>query len=120
MAGVLGNIQNEGTGTNEDNYVGEFNAYDTDEPGLEIQRNDDGTYQIQIGIYRLIQLDECIGESTENGIAFSTKELGDKDISGIITIEDDIATVIFTGSDWSAYSEINEYKYYKTSDAPNK
>lgn len=109
----------ENSDSNEEQYVGEYNAYDIDEPGLEIQQNDDGTYKIQIGIYRLIQLDECVGERTEKGMVFSTKELGDKDIRGTITIEDDVATVTFTGSDWSSYSEINEYKYYKTSDVPN-
>ena len=103
----------------ENQYVGEYAAYDIDEPGLEIQKNSDGTYKIQIKIYRLIQLDECVGEDTGNGIAFSTAELGEKDISGIISLIDDVATVKFTGSDWKEYSDVQEYKYYKTSDVPN-
>lgn len=102
-----------------DVYVGEYNDYDTDEPRLEIKKNEDDTYKIQIGIFRLIQLDNCVGKLTEKGLEFSTTELGDKDISGIITLEGDIATVKFTGSGWSEYSGTDEYKYYKTSDTPN-
>lgn len=102
-----------------DVYVGEYNDYDTDEPRLEIKKNEDDTYKIQIGIFRLIQLDNCVGKLTKNGLEFSTTELGDKDISGIITLEGDIATVKFTGSGWSEYSSIDEYKYHKTSDTPN-
>lgn len=101
-----------------DAYEGEYNDYDNDEPNLEIKKNDDGTYQIQIGIFRLIQLDDCVGNATDEGIQFSTT-FSDNEISGIITLEDDIATVTFTSEGWSVYSSINEYKYHKTSDTPN-
>ena len=49
----------------EDSYVGEYNSYDTDEPNLEIQKNWDGSYLVQIGMYRLAQLDDCEGKLTE-------------------------------------------------------
>ena len=103
-------------------YVGEYNSYDVDEPDLEIQRNEDGTYTIQIGIFRLVLLDECEGEYTEEGIIFSTDdyamEYTGKPFRGIITLEDDVATVTFTSSNWKEYSDLTEYKYYKVSDIP--
>lgn len=103
----------------EDSYVGEYNSYDTDEPDLEIQKNWDGSYLVQIGMYRLAQLDDCEGKLTEQGLEFSTDEYG-KDFSGIITLEDDIATVTFTSEGWKEFVEDhNVFKYYKTADVPN-
>ena len=103
----------------EDSYVGEYNSYDTDEPDLEIQKNWDGSYLVQIGMYRLAQLDDCEGKLTEQGLEFSTDEYG-KDFSGIITLEDDIATVTFTSEGWKEFVEDhNVFKYYKTADEPN-
>ena len=101
-----------------DPYVGEYNDYDVDEPMLEIQKNNDGTYKIQIGVFRLTQLYDCAGSLTENGIEFFTTEQGDdQKISGTITLKEDIATVTITEGWYS--DETSEYKYHKTSDIPN-
>ena len=103
----------------EDSYVGEYNSYDTDEPNLEIQKNWDGSYLVQIGMFRLAQLNDCEGKWTEQGLEFSTDEYG-KDFSGIITLEDDIATVTFTSEGWKEFADdLNVFKYYKTADEPN-
>ena len=103
----------------EDSYVGEYNSYDTDEPNLEIQKNWDGSYLVQIGMFRLAQLDDCEGKWTEQGLEFSTDEYG-KDFSGIITLEDDIANVTFTSEGWKEFADdLNVFKYYKTADEPN-
>ncbi len=49
---------------------------------------------------------------------FSTDEYG-KDFSGIITLEDDIATVTFTSEGWKEFADdLNVFKYYKTADEP--
>lgn len=110
---------NVNSSTNTDIYIGEYNDYAINEPMLEIQKNDDETYKIQIGIFRLIQLYDCVGYATEDGIQFSTTEWGDdREIRGMITFESDIATVTFI-SGWSDFSNIVEYEYYKTSDIPN-
>lgn len=110
---------NMNSGKNTDVYIGEYNDYDVNEPMLEIQKNDDETYKIQIGIFRLVQLYDCVGYAIEDEIQFSTTEWGDdREISGTITFESDIATVTFT-SGWSDFSNIAEYRYYKTSDIPN-
>lgn len=105
--------------TSSDVYIGEYNDYDVNEPMLEIQKDNDETYKIQIRVFRLVQLYDCVGYATEDGIQFSTTELGDdREISGTITFESNIATVTFTLG-WSDFSNIAEYRYYKTSDIPN-
>lgn len=105
-----------------DRYEGAYNSYDVNEPDLQIQKNEDGTYLIQIGIFRLTFLRECTGILAEDKIVFSTTEWGeDKEITGTITVDDeDIATVTLeaTWSDWW-FKNINVYKYYKVSDVPD-
>lgn len=101
------------TDETSDPYVGEYNDYDTNEPNLMIQKNDDGTYSIQIGIFRLVQMDDCVGYEKDGKIEFSVNdwEWGDNGkISGTITLEDDIVTVKFiTG--WN--ESIDEYRYHR-------
>ena len=108
--------QKEDDDTILDPFVGQYNSYDIDEPELQIKKNEDGTYKIQIGMYRVTSLYDCVGERTEDGIVFSAY-WGSKVFEGIITFENDIATVTFTSSNWIV--DVNEYKYYKTSNIPN-
>lgn len=123
MLGMILGIANCLTQKSEpDRYEGAYNSYDVNEPDLQIQKNEGGTYLIQIGIYRLVQLDACIGRVNEDKIVFSTTEWGeDKEITGTITVDDeDIATVTLEAawSDWW-FKNINVYKYYKVSDVPD-
>ena len=113
--------QNEESVNEQKLYVGEYNSYYVNEPGLQIRKNNDGTYLIQIGIYRLTQLDNCVGVEIDNRIEFSTNEWGEgREITGTITVDNDIATVKLQ-AEWSDtwFKDICEYKYYKISDIPN-
>ena len=103
----------------KDIYVGEYNDYDVDEPNLQIQKNVDGTYTIQIGIFRLALLNDGIGILTEKGIEFTATAPNGEELTGIIVVEGDIAIVTFTNEVWATYSSINEYRYYKASEIPN-
>lgn len=98
-------------------YEGGYNDSVYDESDLQIQKNDDGTYQIQIVIIRLAAMDDCVGHETENGLEFSVNDWdwGNGEISGIITLDGDIATVTFTAG-WNESK--NEYQYHKISDIP--
>lgn len=96
-------------------YEGEYASYDTDEPMLYIQKNEDGTYFIQIGIYRLIQLDNCVGVDKGDRLEFSTLELGENQkITGTIILSGDVATVTLYAP-WSDtwFKDVNEFDYYK-------
>lgn len=98
----------------EASYEGEYNSFDTDEPNLQIQKNEDGTYNIEIGIFRVTTL-YCTGQMTEYGIEFKEKD-EDWVVYGKIIFEDDIATVKIESPDW--IDDITEYKYRKVSDVP--
>lgn len=108
-----GDTTSQKTDETPDLYVGEYNDYDTNEPMLIIQKNNDETYLIQIGIFRLVQMDDCVGYEKDGRIEFSVNdwEWGDNGkISGTITLEGDIATVKFiTG--WN--ESIDEYQYHR-------
>ncbi len=102
----------------KDIYVGEYNDYDANQPELQIQKNEDGTYTIQVGVFRLTWV-EGKGTLTENGIEFTAIVGKGKELTGTIVLEEDIAVVTFDKEVWAMYSHINEYRYYKTSDVPN-
>ncbi len=106
--------------TDQDVYSGVYHDYDVNEPNLMIQKNDDGTYGIQIGIYRLVNLEDGVGNATEHGIAFTVTAPNGKNINGTVTVDGDIATVTFDSAEWSEYSSINEYQYYKVSEMMDK
>lgn len=96
-------------------YEGEYASYDTDEAMLCIRKNEDGTYYIQIGIYRLIQLDKCMGVDKGDRLEFSTLELGENQkVTGTISLNGDVATVTLYAP-WSDtwFKDVNEFAYYK-------
>lgn len=116
----LSKIQKPTDDTNEmDLYEGEYNDYDVNEPSLEIKKNNDETYQIQIGIYRLCFLDDGMGKATDEGLEFVATAPSGKEANGLITIEKDIATVTFEGQEWLDFAGLSEFKFYKTSSEPN-
>ena len=103
----------------KDIYVGEYNDYDIPEPNLEIQKDEDGTYTIQVGVFRTAWLEDGKGILTEEGIEFTATAPNGKEMTGTIVMEEDIAVVTFDKEVWATYSHINEYRYYKISDVPN-
>lgn len=100
-------------------YIGEYLDYDCNEPNLEIAKGNDGKYIVQIGIFRLTTLDDGIGELTPEGMVFTATDAAGNPISGIITVEEQIATVTFTDSTWSLLENGTSYMYNKSSDVAN-
>lgn len=72
-------------------YEGEYLDYDGNEPALEIKKNSDGTYQIQITIYRLCFLEDGIGRKTEKGLEFAATGPNGNEMNGVIHLEDDVS-----------------------------
>lgn len=103
-----------GQDTAQDLYSGVYCDYDVNEPSLVIQKNDDGTYEIQIGIYRLAYMEDGVGNITEHGMEFTATAPNGNQVNGIITLEGDIATVVFDSGEWSEYADKSEYQYYRT------
>ena len=100
-------------------YEGEYNSYDVNEPALEIKENGDGTYQIQIDLFRLYSLDDGIGTAAEEGLEFAATGPGGNEVNGVIKLEEDIAVVTIFGQEWLDFAGLSEYRFYKTSDVPN-
>ena len=100
-------------------YEGEYNSYDVSEPALEIKKNDDETYQIQIDLFRLWGFYDSAGKITEEGLEFAATGPGGNEVNGVIKLEEDIAVVTIFGQEWLDFAGLSEYKFYKTSDVPN-
>lgn len=103
----------------EERFVGEYNDCQIDQPNLEIEKMEDGTYKVEIGIYRTYQIDPCQGKLVGDKIKFSSDQVEGEVISGTITIDDQgIATVTFLSEFWKEIDSENTYVYYKISDIP--
>lgn len=116
------NIEEEQSTTDEakpDLYEGEYSDYDVNEPSLEIKKNNDETYQIQIKIYRLFYLDDGVGKVTEKGLEFEATGPNGNKVNGVIRLEEDIATVTFFSQEWIDFADLSKYKFYKTSNVPD-
>ena len=70
-------------------------------------------------IFRMWYFHDGVGRMTEDGLEFTTTGPWDKEVNGIVKLEEDIATVTILGQAWIDFSSINEYKFYKTSNIPN-
>ena len=100
-------------------YIGEYLDRNVEEPNLEIAKDNDGEYIVQIGIYRLTSLEDGIGKLTADGLLFSATDAAGEPISGIITSDGQTATVTFTDSTWENLPNDSSFQYTKVSDIPN-
>lgn len=100
-------------------YIGEYLDSSIMEPNLEIAKNDNGKYTVQIGIYRLAFFDDGVGELTADGIIFTATDPSGNPISGIITREEQMAIVTFTNSTWEYINNGSVFQYTKSSDIPD-
>ncbi|MBO4775086.1 MAG: hypothetical protein J5515_00605 [Lachnospiraceae bacterium] len=114
--------EGQGTGYNEDVeglYIGEY-VDDLNDPNLQIARGSDGTYKVQIGIYRLCFLDDGVGELYDDRMEFHISDENGDPMEGYIVVDEDgKATVTFTYSEWDYIEAGTVYEYTKTSDEPN-
>lgn len=98
-------------------YIGEYLDENKD-PNLEIAKGQDGKYIVQIGIFRLASMGDGVGELTEEGMHFTATDMAGNPISGVITVENQTATVTFTDSTWELIENGTSYEYTKSSDEP--
>lgn len=112
--GDLDNAQDQ-----EKLYIGEYIDYDNGDPNLEIAKGEDGKYIVQIGIFRLCTLDDGVGKLTAEGMLFTATDPAGNPISGVITVEEELAKVTFTDSTWTYLENGTAYEYIKSSETPN-
>jgi len=100
------------TGTSTEEFVGQYLDLENSEPNLHIYRKD-GHYAIQIGIFRLTQIDDGKGLLSPEGLEFTATDAAGNPIDGIITLSHDTAIVTFTSSTWSYIQNGDSFKYIK-------
>lgn len=103
----------------EADLVGEYTDAESGEPGLEIARNDDGTYTVQISILHLAQFTDGVGRPEGEGLAFTATDPDGNPIAGTVTLSGTTATVTFTDSTWNYIPNGERFTYEKASDTPN-
>lgn len=84
-------------------------------PELVLAEQEDGIYDVSIGIYRLTLLDDGIGTLTPKGLAFTATDAAGNPIGGLITIAGDTATVTFTDSAWPLLENGTSFQYTRQS-----
>jgi len=113
------NVETDFPALEDSAYVGEYLDKDNNDPNLEIAKSEDGHYIVQIGIYRLTTLSDGVGELTADGMSFRATDASGNPISGMITVDGEIATVTFTDSTWEYLPNGTAFQYMKSSDIPN-
>lgn len=76
---------------------------------MKIRKKDDGTYDVEIGIFRLASFEDGVGNVTDKGQEFVTTEPNGNNMNGIITVDGDTAVVTFTES--NCYTKKLPFRY---------
>ncbi len=96
----------------DDDYAGAYLDYDNNEKNLIIKANEDGTYEVEIGIYRLTILEDGVGTLTEEGLEFTATDASGNPIKGVIILEGEDVVVTFTDSTWEYIEDGTSYRYH--------
>lgn len=99
-------------------YVGEYTDPDSGSVEMEIAENEDGTFVVQIGIYRLTELSDGVGALESDGLHFTATDANGNPISGVIIVNGDEATITFTDSTWPLLPNGEQFTYIRASDQP--
>jgi hypothetical protein len=94
-------------------YEGVYLDEDNNEPNLFITHRDDGKYDVQIGIFRLTNLDDGVGTMGANGMDFTATDAAGNSIGGEIILRGDTAEVVFTRSTWSLLENGSKFQYIR-------
>lgn len=94
-------------------FEGTWLDTDNNEPNLFINKQEDGSFDVKIGIFRLTSLDDGVGTLSRKGLSFTATDAAGNPISGIITVQKDTATVTFTDSTWPLLENGSAFKYIR-------
>ena len=103
----------------EEQFIGEYYDCISDEPNLEIKKLEDGTYEVEIGIFRTYHIHPCPAKLVDDKIEFSSTQVEGKTLKGTITLDEyGNGVVRFVSGLWKYLDRDEDYVYYKTSDIP--
>ena len=103
----------------EENFIGEYFEDEINWPNLEIQKNEDGTFQVEFEVSRIYSISPCVGKFMDDAIEFTFQdEESRKNMKGKITLEDGYAVLTIKSDYWKNIDKTDTYYYYKVSDIP--
>ena len=103
----------------EEDFVGEYFEKIINWPNLEIQKNEDGTFQVEFEVSRVYSISPCVGKFVDDAIEFTFQdEESRKSMKGKITLEDEYAVLTIKSDYWKKIDKTDTYYYYKVSDIP--
>lgn len=104
----------------EEDFIGEYFEDVINWPNLEIQKNEDGTFQVEFEVSRIYSISPCVGKFVDDKIEFTFQDdLSEKMMKGTITLLGDGYAVLTIKSDyWKKIDKTDTYYYYKVSDIP--
>lgn len=92
-------------------YEGTYSDADTDT--VVMKRKEDGTYSIEIGIFRLCLL-EGEANDVDGAAEFSVDDPNGNEMTGVFYVnEDDTYTIYFTGADWTYIKTGDSFEGFK-------
>jgi hypothetical protein len=125
ICGIMAGCKNQNSGNQDEtstieeskipelSYEGIYLDEDNNEPNLFITHRDDGKYDVQIGIFRLTNLDDGVGTMGANGMDFTATDAAGNSIGGEIILRGDTAEVVFTRSTWSLLENGSKFQYIR-------
>ena len=103
----------------EEDFVGEYFEKIINWPNLEIQKNEDGTFQVEFEVSRVYSISPCVGKFVDDAIEFTFQdEESKKSMKGKITLEGEYAVLTIKSDYWKNIDKTDTYYYYKVSDIP--
>ena len=103
----------------EEDFVGEYFEEVINWPNLEIQKNEDGTFQVEFEVSRVYSISPCVGKFVDDAIEFTFQdEESKKSMKGKITLEGEYAVLTIKSDYWKKIDKTDTYLYYKVSDIP--
>ena len=103
----------------EEDFVGEYFEEVINWPNLEIQKNEDGTFQVEFEVSRVYSISPCVGKFVDDAIEFTFQdEESKKSMKGKITLEGEYAVLTIKSDYWKNIDKTDTYYYYKVSDIP--
>lgn len=103
-------------GAYDEIFSGETNEY----YDMAIGVDEDGTIKLYIGMVRISTLSDGVGEMTEEGLTFTATDPAGNEISGIVLLDGDKATLSFTSeSEWARVLNEEKLEYIKCTNNPH-
>lgn len=98
-------------GYEDDSIVGEY--YSPEDVKFSVESNGDGTYAVEIGIYRLTTQDDGVGRYVDGEFAFTATDASGNPMKWKVVKDGDIVEVTVVESTWDYLPVGESFQYTK-------